>query len=102
MKWIFLTFLLLFSYSFAGYFEVSATGSYRKTAYDEDNYYEYRSVTGSVAYYFWEMSAIEFSYTQATTDEVKTDYKSKGFIEMYGADFIFTMGDKLSLFLPYI
>lgn len=103
VKCLLLTFVfLLFQPARAGYFEISASGSYRKTTYDKDNYYEYRSATGSIAYYFWEMSALELSYTRAITNEQKTDYESRGFIEMYGADLIFTMGGKQSLFQPYI
>lgn len=82
--------------------ELGVSGSYRKTSYDKKNYYEYKSVTGSVAYYFWEMSALEFSYTRATTEEKKTDYVSRSFIEMYGMDFIFSMASRESLFQPYV
>ncbi len=100
--WLILFLLFSSNAVYAGYFEISGTGSYRKTTYDKNNYYEYKSVTGSVAYYFWEMSALEFSYTRAVTNEIKTDYTSRGYIEMFGADLVFTMGGKQSLFQPYI
>lgn len=106
-KLVLLLFLFLFSLALspetqAGYFEVSGSGSYRKTTYDKDNYSIYRSGTASVAYYFWELSALEISYTKARQDEVKTQYESRSFVTFYGADLIFTLAGKQSLFQPYI
>ncbi len=95
-------FLSLSHDAYAGYFEVSASGSYRKTTYDKDNYSVYRSGTGSIAYYFWELSALEVSYTKARQDEVKTDYEARSFVTFYGADLIFTLASRQSLFQPYI
>lgn len=102
--------LLLSSQAQAGYFEISGSGSYRKTTTDEDNYSVYRSGTASVAYYFWELSALEISYTKARQDEVKrfeqngteTGYNARSYVEFYGADLIFTLATKQSLFQPYI
>lgn len=103
MKKLLLLFILLVSaQAHAGYFEISASGSYRKTTYDENNYSVYRSGTGSVAYYFWELSALEISYTRARSDETKTDYKARSYVTFYGADLIFTLASKKSLFQPYI
>ncbi|MES2769072.1 MAG: hypothetical protein V4596_07995, partial [Bdellovibrionota bacterium] len=86
----------------AGYFEISGSGNYRKTTYDENNYSIYRSGTAAVAYYFWELSALEISYTKARTDDVKTDYVARSYVTFYGADLIFTLASKQSLFQPYI
>jgi hypothetical protein len=86
----------------AGYFEISGSGSYRKSSLDSTNYSVFRSGTGSVAYYFWELSALELSYTESRADEINTNYKSRVYSTFYGADLIFTMATKQSLFQPYI
>lgn len=99
---IFLVLILFSVSSYAGYFEISASGSYRKTSYDENNYSVYRSGTGSVAYYFWEMSALELNYTKARSDEIKSEYQARSYVTFYGADLIFTLASKQSLFQPYI
>lgn len=99
-----LVFLILIAsnYAHAGYFEISGSGSYRKTSYDADNYSVYRSGTASVAYYFWELSALELSYTKARQDEIKTLYEARSYVTFYGADLIFTLATRKSLFQPYI
>ena len=99
---LFVSSIALLPQAHAGYFEISGSGSYRKTTYDKDNYSIYRSGTASVAYYFWELSALELSYTKARQDEVKTQYSARSFVTFYGADLIFTMANKQSLFQPYI
>ncbi len=100
---LFPLFLLLFSLPVqAGYFEIGASGSYRKTSYDESNFLVYRSGTASVAYYFWELSALEVSYTKSRQDEIRTEYESRSFITFYGVDLIFSLASRKSLFQPYI
>src|SRR3989344_3456671 len=86
----------------AGYFEISGSGSYRKTTFDEANYSIYRSGTASIAYYFWELSAVELSYTKSRQDEIKTDFMARYYSTFYGADLIFTLATRKSLFQPYI
>lgn len=56
--------ILLFSHqSFAAFTELGASINYRRTSIDSSNYSESTSYTGSISYYFWERSALEFSYT---------------------------------------
>jgi outer membrane protein W len=86
----------------AGYFEIGGSGSYRKTSQDKDNYSVFKSITGSVAYYFWELSALEVSYTRARQDENYTTYSSTVFQEIFETDFIFTLATRKSTFQPYI
>jgi outer membrane protein W len=86
----------------AGFYEVGISGSYRKTYQNKDNYSTYKSATGSIAYYFWDYSALELSYTRARTDEIRTDYRSRGFVEFYGLDLIITFADRKADFQPYI
>lgn len=103
MKKLFLLIILFVApYAHAGYYEISASGSYRKTTYDKDNYTVYKSGTGSIAYYFWELSALELSYTKARQDDIKTDYEARSYVTFYGADLIFTLASRQSLFQPYI
>lgn len=103
MKKLLLLFILFTAqFAQAGYFEIGGSGNYRKTTYDKDNYSIYRSGTASIAYYFWELSALELSYTKARSDEIKTDYVARSYVTFYGADLIFTLASKQSLFQPYI
>lgn len=100
---VLLLFILLASVQAqAGYFEISGSGSYRKTSFDESRYSIYRSGTASVAYYFWELSALELSYTKARADEVQTEYQARIYTTFYNADLIFTLAGKQSVFQPYI
>ncbi len=91
----------------AGVFEIGASGNYRISRLDEDNYSEMVSYTGTISYYFWEMSALELSYTQGTQITVMLipgDNKTTtttGF-QMGGADLVLTLADKQSLFQPYV
>jgi hypothetical protein len=101
-KFLLFLVLLLSTQAEAGYFEIGASGSYRKTSYDAENFLVYRSGTASVAYYFWEMSAIELNYTKSRQDEKRTQYESRSFITFYGADLIFSLASRKSLFQPYI
>jgi hypothetical protein len=93
------------------YFEVGLSGNYRKTyltelgtterAYDENAAY-----TASFAYYFREMTAIEFSYSQgkntrfipSSTITSTTTHR----YSLYGADLVFTFGKRSDTFIPYI
>src|SRR5574338_699245 len=89
-------FMLLASTANAGFYEISATGNYRKSFLDKDNYQESISYTGSVSYYFWEMSALELSYTLgrqiAALKTSPTDTKTflTTDFEMYGLDLVIT------------
>ncbi|OFZ20037.1 MAG: hypothetical protein A2Z20_08095 [Bdellovibrionales bacterium RBG_16_40_8] len=88
--------------------ELSASYGMRTAAIDEDNYSKSESQTGSFAWYFIEMSALEFSYTRgrgtqslkASGDLGPTIYYVD--LEAIGADLIVTLAAKTSLFQPYV
>lgn len=101
-KWLLFFILFASANASAGYFEVSASGSYRKSSMDETTYQVYRSGTASVAYYFWELSALEISYTKSRTDTTDPRYEQRLYATFYGADLVFTLATKQSLFQPYI
>lgn len=91
----------------AGFIELGVSGNYRKSSIDRDNYQESLSYTGSLTYYFWEMSALEFSYTNGVSNAVvkpPNDIKTNtitGF-ELMGLDFILTLGDREAVLQPYV
>lgn len=85
----------------AGFVEIGGSGNYRKSYIDQFNYTTVQSLTGSIAYYFWEMSAIEASYTNGQSTSVTTSYTASAYFEMTGLDFVMTFGEKDSAFRPY-
>jgi hypothetical protein len=96
------------SHANAGYIEIGASGNYRISKIDDDNQQELISYTGSLSYYFWELSAIEFSYTQGKQEvtakfpgDVNRVIQTTMF-EMMGADLVLTLADKESFLQPYI
>ncbi len=92
--------------SHAGYLEVSATGNYRKSVVNADNYQEMTSYTGSISYYFWELSALELSYTNGKyfvfTNFDGTKSLLTTFFEAFGLDLVLTLATKASTLQPYI
>ncbi len=100
---------LISSPGFAGFFEVSASGSYVKHTVDEINYEEAKDATASISYYFWQQSAFEVSYTSGlkTTNvgilgntATYTNIQSES--RLIGADFVLSFADKTAPFRPYI
>lgn len=66
-----LVFLILLSPAArAGFVEFGGSANYRASNYDRDNYVRSTSYTGSVSYYFWEMCALEFNYTNGYSRQV--------------------------------
>ncbi len=108
--WFLLPLILLVSNPvFAGFFELSASGSYVKHTVDEINYEESKDATASVSYYFWQQSAIELSYTSALkitnvgvlgNTATYTNIQSES--RLIGADFVLSFADKSAPFRPYI
>ena len=99
--------LLVSPSAFAGIFEVGASGNYRISRIDNDNYQEMVSYTGTISYYFWEMSAFELSYTEGTQIvvlQIPTENKTTTTtsFKMGGLDLVLTLADKDSVFQPYI
>ena len=97
------------SLTFAGFFEISASGSYVKHTVDEINFEESKDATASISYYFWQQSAIEISYTSGlkTTNvgvlgTVSTYTNIQSESRLVGADFVLSFADKSAPFRPYI
>lgn len=92
----------------AGLMEVSASYSVRNSSIDENNFTENSSWTGSFAWYFFDLSAIELSYTKgeakqslkSSTDTYATLYHAE--FEMSGADLVLTLAKKDSFIQPFI
>ncbi|MGE0763653.1 MAG: outer membrane beta-barrel protein [Bdellovibrionales bacterium] len=91
----------------AGVIEVGASGNYRISRINKENYQEMVSYTGTLSYYFWELSALELSYTEGTqivvlqipTENRTTTTTS---FQMAGLDLVLTLADKQSVFQPYV
>ncbi len=96
------------SQAYAGYIELGTSGNYRVSKIDENNKQEMISYTGSVSYYFWELSALEMSYTkgsQVVTTKFPGDTArsiNTTLFEMMGLDLVLTLGGKDSLLQPYV
>ena len=104
---IFIFAMALFSLSVqAGVFEISASSSFRKSEIDSKNYQTSSSYTGSLSYYFLELSALEFSYTQGTsllkafTQVENLEYRTK--FSMVGVDLVFSLASRQSTLQPFI
>lgn len=106
LKFFIFSLLLATPFAHAGYMEIGATANYRKSAIDGSNYQEILSYTASYSYYFWEMSALELSYTSGenvVSVQINNEPKSKitTRFSLIGLDLVVTMADKESAFQPY-
>jgi hypothetical protein len=88
-------------------YEVGVSFAKKKNSFDKDNYYDTESTTGSVSMYFSEIIALELSYTEAKSNRfekppggvtIQTYQKT----EVLGADLIFVLADRKSMFQPYV
>lgn len=91
----------------AGFVEVGASGSYKKSNIGSDSYDESQSITGSFSYYFDESSALEFSYTDGINRRRIGEGQADGqltnmYYKMLGLDLVITIGSKESTIRPYI
>jgi hypothetical protein len=91
------------------FFEVGGTANYRRSAFDSMNYQELISYTGSVSYYFMEMSAIEVSYTNGYSElSVKSSnpadqqYTTKTNFNLLAMDLVVSLASRDDFFQPYI
>lgn len=91
----------------AGVMEISGSYGIRTSKIDADNYTKNEVTSGSFAWYFWERSALELSYSEGTaTQSLKATgvsrliYYAKS--QIYGADLILTLGGKDSVLQPFI
>jgi outer membrane protein W len=90
-----------------GYFEVGASGNYRKSNIDQNAYDESGSLTGSMSYYLNEASAIELSYTDGQNKRAIGETQANGhvtrmFYKTLGMDFVYTLGPREATFRPYL
>jgi hypothetical protein len=96
---------------FNEYFELGASGNYRKvfltdTSTDVRAFDESSAYVASLAYYFREMTAFELSYSQGTntrhipSSTITSTTRHK--YTLYGADLIFTFGTRADQWIPYI
>lgn len=105
--------ILIFLFSsfnaFAGYTELSGSVNYKKTSIDKYNYSDSTSYTASVSYYFWELSALELSYTSGLG---KLSTKATGALEpvqiqiaqfsMTGLDLVLSLATREDVIQPYV
>lgn len=100
-------FFLGISHAKAGLIEIGASGSYKRSNIDIDAYDESTSITGSMAYYFTEASALEVSYTDGTNKRVISENVANGHVtylyyKTAGIDLVYTFGGKDATIRPYI
>jgi hypothetical protein len=103
-RWIFL-FLFVFTAaveSRAGIFELGASYNYKKTNYDASHYDASESGTASLAYYFWESMAGEFSFTRGAAIESQPEFTVYQDITAYGVSLLWSVSTADSSFKPYI
>lgn len=98
--------LLVSSFARAGFVEIGASGSYRSSYVNEFNYSKTQALTGSVAYYFWEMSALELSYTSGVNQTFGRTANNDSYIatthfEIAGIDLILSLAGRQAPFRPY-
>lgn len=102
--------------SFAGYYEMSANGSYYKynngIVAGDSNYTVIQRIGGGLAYRFLTNTAIEFGYTESKTRETITQATADGSIRLRSTktstfrilslDLVLYFTDKRSRWRPYI
>lgn len=91
----------------AGYIEIGASGSYRRSNIAIDAYDESVSLTGSFSYYLNDASAIEVSYTDGRNKRAISENSENGhlthlFYKTAGLDFVYTFGDRSATLRPYV
>lgn len=89
------------------YTEVGLSQSYRRTAFSESMSAESEMISGSISFYFWERTALEFSYTKGLVIQKEQDsaYPIRTisqFSSIYGSDLILSFVDRRSTFQPFI
>ncbi len=88
--------------------ELSLTGNFRNSKLDDNNFQKTFSLTGSFAVYLWERSAVEFSYTQGSSNlqSLPSEGDSKVVVNsefrLFGGDFVTTFNDRKAPIHPYI
>lgn len=96
--------------SHAGYYEIGFSGNYRKLNLPSQNNIESFdatvSYTGSIAYYFAEMAAMELNYTKGQSERFvpSTDTNARTLYDftLIGLDLILTFAERKAPFVPYL
>jgi hypothetical protein len=94
----------------AGYFELGLSGNYRKlnlpSETPRDAFDTTTSFSGSFAYYFAEMAAVEFNYTKGQSERYVTsttaDSRTTYDFTLAGMDLVLTFADRKAAFIPYL
>ena len=86
--------------------EIGSTAQYRTSYVNEFNYSRTQAISASIAYYFWEMSAIEISYTNGVNQSFIRTTLDENFIvttmfDLAGADLILSLAGRQAPFRPY-
>ena len=110
MKVLLLLILLTPLSSFAGYYELGFAGNYRKLYLPTDTARESFdatiSLTGSFAYYFAEMAAMELSYTKGESERfvpsTNGDSRTIYDFDLIGLDLVLSLADRKASFIPYV
>lgn len=86
--------------------ELGYSTSYKKSHISEDAYDESLHHTGSLAYYFFGSSAVEFSATVGSSERVVPSggvkIKQIYDVSIFGLDLVFNFGTRESTFAPYL
>lgn len=90
----------------AGFIEIGASGSYKKSNIGSNSFDESQSITGSFSYYFDESSALELSYTDGINRRIIGEGQSDGqltnmYYKMLGLDLVLTIGAREATLRPY-
>lgn len=90
----------------AGFVEIGASGSYKRSNIGANSFDESQSITGSFSYYFDESSALELSYTDGINRRrIGVDQPDGQLTNMYykmaGLDLVLTFGDREATIRPY-
>lgn len=110
MRNLLIIFIIFYcGHSWAGLSELSVSTSYRETLIGVSTKSISKSVTGTYAFYFAEMSAIELSYTSAKYESLTTNSldptkvtTQTALSQFYGLDFVFAFAGRQSSFQPYV
>jgi hypothetical protein len=86
----------------AGIFELSASGSYKNTNFDATHSAASESGTAGLAYYFWDLSALEIAYTRGDANQVQPEYIAYQTYTAYGVDLLVTVANQDSILKPYL
>lgn len=102
----FVTLILFSQFSFA-LSETSLSANARLTQVNADNSQKTTSFTASYAHFFWQQSALEFSFTSGRSKLISqpsptdSEVTLKTFFELYGLDLLLVFGDRNTGSQPY-